>query len=136
MASVSEPSADPTSPDAWSRWRESFSTWWQGQEPIGPAEDGGAEDEAERIEPVDDPADSEEADPDSKKPLSPRLLLMQRIWGEGFTSPGGAFHTLDLVKPLGLTGSRDLLHFGAGLGAPARPSLEWIGDSPPPGTTQ
>ncbi len=46
--------------------------------------------------------------------------MIQRIWGEGFTSPGGGFHILDLVKPLDLQADRNLLHFGAGLGGPAR----------------
>ena len=41
---------------------------------------------------------------------------MERMFGEGFTGPGGADLIRDLVKPLGLDSSMTVLDIGSGLG--------------------
>ncbi|WP_119460356.1 phosphoethanolamine methyltransferase [Rhodospirillaceae bacterium SYSU D60014] len=51
---------------------------------------------------------------------SPRVRMLQAVWGEGFCAPGGPDHILELVKPFGLTPAMSMLHLGAGLGGPAR----------------
>ena len=51
---------------------------------------------------------------------SPRIRLLQAVWGQGFWIPGGRDHVLELVKPFGLTPAMSMLHLGAGLGGPAR----------------
>lgn len=51
---------------------------------------------------------------------SSRLKLVQAVWGEGFSSPGGSEYLLELVKPFGLDETMSLLDLGAGLGGPDR----------------
>lgn len=49
-----------------------------------------------------------------------RIALVQRIWGKGFTTPGGTEAILDLVKPLNLQRRMRVLELGAGLGGAGR----------------
>lgn len=58
---------------------------------------------------------------------TPRVRMLQAVWGEGFTGPGGPDHALELVKPLGLGPEMSMLHIGAGLGGPARAFVEAFG---------
>lgn len=48
-----------------------------------------------------------------------RQKLVQLIWGEGFSGPGGEDHVLELAKPFGLTNQNTLLEIGSGLGGSA-----------------
>jgi hypothetical protein len=101
-------------------WRKRFHAWWEGYELIV-QETFGEDDEPEAVS--DDTAQEapSEIEPLLTEPWPrERVAMIQRIWSEGFNSPGGGFHILDLVKPLDLSASRHLLHFGAGLGGPAR----------------
>ncbi|MBW4090542.1 MAG: hypothetical protein HIU82_05465 [Proteobacteria bacterium] len=49
-----------------------------------------------------------------------RIALTNRLWGEGFTVPGGAEDVLRLATPLGLSAASSLLLVGCGAGGPAR----------------
>lgn len=49
-----------------------------------------------------------------------RIGLSQKIWGEGFSSPGEEDYILSLVKSLGLTPAMSVLDLGAGLGGAGR----------------
>lgn len=49
----------------------------------------------------------------------PRLALLERLWDEGYTSPGGPAEMLRLAAPLGLSASSSLLLIGAEAGGPA-----------------
>ena len=49
-----------------------------------------------------------------------RIGLSQKIWGEGFSSPGEEDYILGLVKSLGLTPAMSVLDLGAGLGGAGR----------------
>lgn len=51
---------------------------------------------------------------------TPRIELAQQLWGQGFSSPGEAEQTRDLIKPVGLDESMSVLEVGAGLGGSAR----------------
>lgn len=51
---------------------------------------------------------------------TPRIELAQQLWGHGFSSPGEAEQTRDLVKPVGLDESMSVLEVGSGLGGSAR----------------
>lgn len=54
-------------------------------------------------------------------PVSPALAgLLPALWGDGFSSPGGADFTLYLSQPLALTPQVNLLDPNAGLGGAAR----------------
>jgi len=62
--------------------------------------------------PPDEQANQESA-PDLTWPPA-RLALAERLWGEGFVSPGGPAAVLQLVNPMGLSGADTLLLLGAG----------------------
>lgn len=50
----------------------------------------------------------------------PRLRLSERLWGEGFLTPGGEALALDVVRLMGLSSAHSLLHLGAELGGAGR----------------
>lgn len=58
----------------------------------------------------------------SGKPLwtPTRVEVVEKIWGEGFATPGGNDQIPDLVRPLGLTPAMSVLDLGAGLGGATR----------------
>ena len=41
--------------------------------------------------------------------------MVQRLWGDGFSSPGEAEHVMMLVKPLGLNETMGVLDLNPGL---------------------
>lgn len=49
-----------------------------------------------------------------------RIAFVERLWGDGFHTPGGADHILELVKPMALDATKTLLDVGCGLGGGAR----------------
>ncbi|HYD99570.1 MAG TPA: class I SAM-dependent methyltransferase [Alphaproteobacteria bacterium] len=57
-----------------------------------------------------------------KKPLwsAGRIEVVERIWGKGFSTPGGDEHIPYLIKPFGLTSAMSVLDLAAGLGGAAR----------------
>jgi cyclopropane fatty-acyl-phospholipid synthase-like methyltransferase len=106
--------------------RTRFDAWWNGYDPhelhlirsralgLGP-------------EPMALPAPAAPAqteappEPPTEKPWTPdRLELVEQLWGEGFHTPGGAEHILELVKPMALDETMTLLELGCGLGGGAR----------------
>jgi cyclopropane fatty-acyl-phospholipid synthase-like methyltransferase len=46
--------------------------------------------------------------------------LTDRLWGESFTTPGGAEYAIDFIQLLDLSEKKGLLNVGAGLGGAAR----------------
>ncbi|WP_051341505.1 methyltransferase domain-containing protein [Azospirillum halopraeferens] len=56
------------------------------------------------------------------KPLwsATRIEVAERLWGTGFTTPGGNDHVPYLVKPLGLNPAMSVLDLSAGLGGTSR----------------
>lgn len=56
------------------------------------------------------------------KPLwsANRIQVAEQIWGQGFTTPGGADHVPYLVRPLGLNPAMSVLDLSAGLGGTCR----------------
>lgn len=63
------------------------------------------------------------------KPLwsATRLQVAEKIWGEGFLSPGGAELITQLATPLGLNSAMTVLELGAGLGGASRCIVEAFG---------
>lgn len=53
-----------------------------------------------------------------------RLTVNDRLWGTGFTAPGGEPEILRLVRPLGATADNRLLLVGMGAGGPAKAILD------------
>lgn len=58
---------------------------------------------------------------------APHLEVAQSIWGDGMIGPTGPDEILELVKPLSLNPSMNLLHVGAGLGGAGRVLTESFG---------
>lgn len=56
-----------------------------------------------------------------------RLRITQEVWGEGFSSPGGEDHILNMVKFFALNPSMSVLDLGAGLGGAARTMSQHFG---------
>lgn len=56
------------------------------------------------------------------KPLwsASRIEVAEKLWGTGFTTPGGDEHVPYLVLPLGLNPAMSVLDLGAGLGGTSR----------------
>lgn len=57
----------------------------------------------------------------------PRLHLMERVWGTGFSGPGDAAWVAALVSPLALDSKMTVVNLGAGLGGIARAIAEAAG---------
>lgn len=49
-----------------------------------------------------------------------RIGVVEKLWGPGFTTPGGSDHVPYLVLPLGLNPAMTVLELGAGLGGISR----------------
>lgn len=95
-------------------------SWWQGVELREREEEApppaAKSDAAESSISID-----QEAMQRLKEPWQPeRLAMAQRIWGEGFVTPGGPEYVEYMVKPFGLTNESVVLDIGAALGGPAR----------------
>jgi ubiquinone/menaquinone biosynthesis C-methylase UbiE len=56
------------------------------------------------------------------KPLwtANRIEVAEKLWGEGFNTPGGTDHVPYLVRPLGLNPAMSVLDLSAGLGGTSR----------------
>lgn len=95
-----------------------LNAWWEGDEYAGELPT------AEEPEPAAEP--TAEAEPDIN--WSPaRCEVVQRLWGDGFSSPGEAEHVMMLVKPLGLNETMSVLDLNPGLGGSTRVTAESTG---------
>ncbi|HVO01422.1 MAG TPA: methyltransferase domain-containing protein [Candidatus Cybelea sp.] len=96
-------------------FKERFKAWWEGYElaPAAPESAPPAAAPAPTPEPEAEPAGPVGLDPSA-------ITVMQQIWGEGFSRPGGAASILTLVKPFALNPSMTVMDFGAGLGGGTR----------------
>jgi len=97
--------------------RERLTAWWEGYDlletPTEPA-------------PAAEPADGPEVthvvhyEPPKQRWETSRVTLVQKVWGEGFATPGGRNHILNMVKIFGLDPAMTVLDLGAHLGGAAR----------------
>jgi len=101
--------------------RERLTAWWEGYDlldtPAAPA-------------PAAEPAEVPEVvhyEPPRQRWETSRVTLVQKVWGEDFTTPGGRKHTLNLVTSFGLDPAMTVLDLGAGLGGAARVMSEKFG---------
>lgn len=109
-------------PLVWTAFRGRFEAWWEGREFVAGA--------------ADEPTPDGESAPGRKvigyrDPARPwetaRVLLLQRLWGEGFALPGGPQHAAELVKPLALNPAMTVVDLSAGLGGGVRAMAESYG---------
>ncbi len=100
--------------------RERFLAWWDGDE---------------FLELSENPAPAQEPEPKHEVHYevprqrweTSRVNLVQKLWGEGFASPGGRNHILTMVNIFGLDPAMTVLDLGAGLGGAARFMCEKFG---------
>jgi ubiquinone/menaquinone biosynthesis C-methylase UbiE len=99
--------------------RARLHAWWEGYD--APA--------AKAPEPAPAPKPPEKKDESpqlNKKSSMPerwsaaRVKIAELIWGDGFSFPGSVEHTLEMVKPFGLTKEKSMLDMGCGLGGATR----------------
>lgn len=92
--------------------RDRFKAWWEGYDlldtPNAPA----------ALEP--EIRHEIHYDPPKQRWETSRVTLVQKVWGEGFTTPGGRDHILTMIKIFGLDPSMSALDLGAGLGGATR----------------
>lgn len=97
--------------------------WWEGYDLSGLRHRKG--DSAEAGEPAVARASAPVPSPGMDrwgKPLwsATRVEVVEKLWGPGFTSPGGSDHVPHLVRPLGLNPAMTVLDLSAGLGGTSR----------------
>jgi len=114
MASLDEATKTKASAKAKAPFRERFKAWWEGYELV-----------PDQIEPVAVPAAEEDDvklryEASAERWTQSRIDLVQKVWGDGLTGPGGMERILEMVKPLDLTPAMSVLDLGAGLGGAAR----------------
>ncbi len=95
-------------------FRERFMAWWEGLEPTPSAEGP-------------PPPRNPRYEVPQQHWETARLRLIQEVWGEGFSSPGGAELILNMVKLFGLDPAMSVLDLGAGLGGGARTMADGFG---------
>ncbi len=92
--------------------RERLTAWWEGYDLLAPADSA----------PAAEPAVPQviHYEPPKQRWETSRVSLVQQVWGEGFASPGGHNHILELVNIFGLDPAMTVLDLGAHLGGAAR----------------
>ncbi len=115
MSGAESLKSETPDPSAKSSFRERFMAWWEGYEPS-----------ATRLKA---PAPTHEVhyEPQKQKWETSRLRLVQEVWGEGFSSPGGTEYVADLVTLFALDPAMSVLDLGAGLGGATRTMCEKFG---------
>jgi cyclopropane fatty-acyl-phospholipid synthase-like methyltransferase len=101
-------------------FRERFLAWWNGHEV-----DAGADPKFKL--PSGGPDHGVRYDAERPRWETARLRIAQEVWGEGFSSPGGEEHILNMVKFFALNPSMSVLDLGAGLGGAARTMSQHFG---------
>lgn len=94
--------------------------WWEGYDLSG--RKGGKDEAAAAAAAAANPAAQGPGVNRWGKPLwtATRIEVAEKLWGEGFNTPGGADHIPYLVKPLGLNPAMSVLDLAAGLGGTSR----------------
>ncbi len=98
--------------------RERFMAWWEGYDLGEPAP---------ALEPEPKVRHAVRYEPPRQHWETSRLRLVQDVWGEGFSSPGGPEYILSKVKLFGLDPAMTVIDLGAGLGGAARTMCEKFG---------
>lgn len=92
-------------------WR--LMAWWEGYDALDYAR-------MRRPKKMPRRAKKEAEIPQNISPEEARLIIIQKIWGKGFSGPGTAKHIHNLSKLLSLSPQMSALIIGADLGGPAR----------------
>lgn len=98
---------------------ERFLAWWEGYE-AGAGRRG-------RVRPTVVTGHDVRYEAPRQRWETARLKLVQEVWGEGFSSPGGAEYIQTMVKFFGLNPAMSVLDLGAGLGGATRTMSDRFG---------
>jgi SAM-dependent methyltransferase len=118
--------------------RQRFLAWWEGYELAAAREakasakaaaEASAEPGKKAATGKPQPSGDAKHQARSGKPLwnASRIQVAEKIWGDGFATPGGTDHIPTLVKPLGLNPAMSVLDLGAGLGGSTRAMAQQYG---------
>ena len=118
MSVAASAKARANDPDTKLSFRERFMAWWEGFEPTP---------SATPIKLAPKSTHEVRYAADQQRWETARLRLVQDVWGEGFSTPGGAEHVLNMVKFFGLDPAMSVLDIGAGLGGASRTMCESFG---------
>lgn len=106
-------------------WKARFHAWWEGEAWVAADAEDEDEDDLDglshgggRVEP-EAPAVFE-AHSITEGWTEARIKLNEKLWGEGFVSPGGDKVILELIAPLGLNKESSVVDLGCGLGGSTR----------------
>lgn len=118
MSGVASLKGESSDPDTKLSFRERFLAWWDGYDTPKPR--------APRPK-APTPTHEVRYETPEQRWETTRLRLVQDVWGEGFSSPGGAEHVAEMVKFFGLDPAMSVLDLGAGLGGATRTMCESYG---------
>lgn len=104
----------PAEPGRFDQLGARLHAWWEGYE----FEPGAAEEEGDDGSGADSGAPAPASSPEAW--TQARQDVVQKLWGDGFSTPGEAEHILMLVKPLGLNGQQTIIDINPGLGGTSR----------------
>lgn len=101
--------------------RDRFVAWWEGYD-LSALKRRRGEKVEDKEETPSVPADHPGGRDRWGKPLwsASRIGVVEQLWGQGFTTPGGTDHVPYLVLPLGLNPAMSVLDLGVGLGGSTR----------------
>ncbi len=110
---------------------ERFAAWWNGYdldaEPIEETEEPEPVEQAAAAPPA--PAPEPAAEPVLREPVgrngkplwdAERIEVVEKMWGEGFTTPGSEEDLLKFLRPLALNEKMSVIDLSAGLGGAVR----------------
>ena len=123
-----KPAADQETPAEKPSFFDRFHAWWEGYDLDAMRANEADGDVLELSdEALDEPPDQAlGADAAGSWPTE-TLEILQLIWGDGFTSPGGPDFVLELVRTLAPVPDSTILEIGSGLGGGARTIAEEFG---------
>ncbi len=109
-------------------WKARLQAWWEGYEWVDPGAEAGDEDEDDDLGPfrsggggpAPEVAPVFEEHSITEGWTEARIKLNEKLWGEGFVSPGGEKVIIELIAPLGLTAEDSVVDLGCGLGGSTR----------------
>lgn len=103
--------------------RDRFVAWWEGYD-LSALKRRRREDDPEEDKPETPAVSANHPGGRDRwgKPLwnATRIGVVEKLWGQGFTTPGGTDHVPYLVLPLGLNPAMSVLDLGVGLGGSTR----------------
>ncbi len=117
---MTERNDEPEAPNLTMKTR--LKAWWEGYDLSG-LKRRKDEDDGPQIQAVDTTRDKPQPGVNRwGKPLwtANRIEVTEKLWGVGFSTPGGSDHIPYLVKPLGLNPAMSVLDLSAGLGGASR----------------